>query len=361
MSSVFGKNIKIAIFGQSHAEVVGVCIDGLPAGEHIDKEALADFMARRAPGNASFATKRKEKDAVEILTGLVDDTTCGAPLMAMIRNTDCKSKDYSQFKDTPRPSHADYVAEIKYNGFQDIRGGGHFSGRLTAALCIAGGICKQLLEKKGIEIFSHIYTIGDITEPLFEQIAPEKNMLEKLARSHFPVLNENIGQKMIAKITEVQADCDSIGGGIECMVLGMPVGVGGGMFAGIENHLSSAIFGVPAVKGIEFGNGFSCMHLKGSENNDAFCMTDKEVKTASNRHGGILGGISSGMPIIFRTAIKATPSIAKSQKTVSLSEKKDTHIEIKGRHDPCIVPRAVACIEAATAIALYDLLLTSKI
>lgn len=367
MASLFGNKIKISIFGQSHADVIGVCIDGLPAGESIDEEALAQFMARRAPGNATFSTKRKEPDKVEILTGLLNGKTCGAPLMALIRNTDCHSKDYSQFKDCPRPSHADYVAEVKHKGFQDVRGGGHFSGRLTAPLCIAGAICKQFLQRKEIHILTHIYTIGGMYEPLFEHvnlIDVESDFLDiqqRLENASFPVFDESIGALMQSKIEEVRLQGDSLGGGIECIVHGMPVGIGDGMFDGIENRLSVAVFGVPAVKGIEFGNGFACMALRGSENNDAYCLRNGKVQTLTNRHGGILGGISSGMPIVFRVAIKPTPSISLPQQSVSLAQNKEVPLSIEGRHDPCIVPRAVPCIEAATAITLYDMLMDASL
>ena len=365
MSSVFGKRIKVSIFGQSHAQVVGVSIDGLPAGETIDTAELSRFMERRAPGRAAFATKRKELDQVEILTGVVCGRTCGAPLLALIKNTDCRSQDYQQLRDLPRPSHADYVAEVKYKGFQDVRGGGHFSGRLTAALCIAGGIFKQLLHKKGIHIGAHIYNIGGLTAPLFEETAliqktPIGDFLQGLENSSFPVLDSAIGEVMQAKIEENRKKGDSIGGGVECVVLGLPVGIGGGLFGGLENHISAAVFGVPAVKGIEFGNGFASMSLSGSENNDNFCLSPEGVKTVTNRHGGILGGISSGMPLIFRVAIKPTPSISLPQQSVSFSQQKETVLRVEGRHDPCIVPRAVPVIEAAAAMAVYDLLMDSN-
>ena len=364
MSSVFGNRIKVSIFGQSHAQVVGVSIDGLPAGESIDTAELGHFMERRAPGRSAFSTKRKEPDQVEILTGVVNGRTCGAPLMALIRNTDCRSQDYQQLRDLPRPSHADYVAEVKHKGFQDVRGGGHFSGRLTAALCIAGGIFKQLLLKKGIRIGAHIYNIGGLTDPLFDGAAIlEKTslmaLLQRLEGSSFPTLDSTIGEAMQARIEEYRKRGDSIGGGVECMVLGLPVGIGGGLFGGLENHISAAVFGVPAVKGIEFGNGFASMSLSGSENNDDFCLTSEGIKTVTNRHGGILGGISSGMPLIFRVAIKATPSISLPQQSVSLSQQKETTLKVEGRHDPCIAPRAVPVIEAVAAMAVYDLVMDS--
>lgn len=327
MSSTYGTKIKISIFGQSHSEAIGVTIDGLPAGIAIDMEALQAFLDRRAPGQSRYTTQRKEADRPEFLSGLTGNVTCGAPVTAIIRNTNVRSADYDNIRDIPRPGHADYTAHVKYGGFEDVRGGGHFSGRLTAPLCIAGGIIKQILKTKDIELHAEIKEIGGDAEDPFSAIdrAREKG--------------------------------DSVGGIIECTVTGLPAGLGEPMFDGLENKIAQAVFAIPAVKGIEFGRGFEAARILGSQNNDEFYYDDKEqVKTRTNNHGGILGGISSGMPVIFQVAIKPTPSISVPQKSVSFSERQEAELRIKGRHDPCIVPRAVPCIEAAAAIAVYDLM-----
>jgi len=372
MSSIYGTNLKISIFGQSHSPAIGVNIDGLPAGLKIDFNELQSFLNRRMPGVNAHSTKRKEPDIPEFLSGLVDmnagtdgthtGTTCGAPLAAIIRNTDTKSQDYEQLKDVPRPSHADYTAFVKYGENHDVRGGGSFSGRLTAPLCIAGGICLQLLKQKGIDITAHIYQIANVKDTPFDPINigdKEKNILKTadFPVTNFPVIDKNAGELMLAIIEEAKQAGDSVGGIIECAATGLPAGIGDPMFDGMENRLSAIIFGIPAVKGIEFGNGFSAAELRGSQNNDAFIMSDGKIKTSTNRHGGILGGITSGMPLLFRVAIKPTPSISIEQGSVSLSRKEEVRLAITGRHDPCIVPRAVPCVEAAAAIAIYDALL----
>ena len=325
MSSQYGKKLKISIFGQSHSEAIGVNIDGLPAGITLDMDELLSFLRRRAPGQSELSTKRVEDDIPEILCGLVNGITCGAPLTAIIRNTDIRSADYSEIRDIPRPSHADYAAFIKYGGFHDTAGGGHFSGRLTAPLCIAGGICLQILRGHGVNISAHILRIGGAE-----------------------------GEAMRLKILEAKEKGDSVGGVIECTISGLPAGLGEPMFDGIENRIAAIVFGIPAVKGIEFGSGFAGSELLGSENNDAFYMEGNEVKTRTNNSGGILGGITNGMPIVFRVAFKPTPSIGLEQESVSLSRKENAVLKVKGRHDPCIVPRAVPCVEAAAAIALFD-------
>ena len=287
--------------------------------------------------------------------------TCGAPLAAIIRNTDTRSKDYAELKDIPRPGHADYTAQIKYGGAQDVAGGGHFSGRLTAPLCIAGGICMQLLEEANIHIAAHIASIGTISDAAFDPVNVSYDLFSALKSVELPVIDQKKGQQMLEAIDEARQAGDSLGGVIECVAVGVPGGIGDPMFDGMENRIASVVFGVPAVKGIEFGSGFGGCALKGSENNDGFMMAeDGSVKTCTNNHGGILGGITSGMPILFRAAVKPTPSIAKAQKSVSLSGRKDTELHINGRHDPCIVPRAVPVIEAAAAIAIYDALLDSR-
>jgi len=357
MSSIFGKNIKVIVFGQSHSKAIGVTIDGLPTGFKIDFDELQNFLNRRAPGNAKFATARKEPDKPEFLSGVVDNVTCGSPLTAVIYNQNAHSNDYNNIIDIPRPGHADFTAQMKYKGAQDVAGGGHFSGRLTAPLCIAGGIIKQILSEKGIEIFAHISSIKDAYDDTFDKTNPDIEQLKVVSSKKFAVLNEQKGEQMLKIIEEAKQNKDSVGGTIECVVTGLEVGVGNPMFDGLENVISSAVFGVPAVKGIEFGNGFDSTCLFGSQNNDEFYYDNDEIKTKTNNHGGILGGISSGMPLYFKVAIKPTPSIAKQQNSVSFAKKDNVKLEIKGRHDPCIVPRAVPVIEAVTAIAIYDALL----
>ena len=349
MSEVYGENIQISIFGQSHAPAIGVTIEGLPAGEAVDLDELKAFLARRAPGNNAWSTPRKEADEPEIQCGLANGKTCGAPLTAIIRNQNVRSGDYANLRTVPRPGHADYTAYVKYDGSADMSGGGHFSGRLTAPLCIAGGICKQILKREGIEIKARIQAIGGIEDP--------GDLLTQEIAADFPVINAEAGQKMQECIAKALSEGDSVGGIIECVVTGLPVGLGGPLFDGMEGRISQAVFGIPAVKGIEFGVGFAAAKLRGSENNDAFCMKDGKVQTETNRCGGILGGITNGMPLVFRAAFKPTPSIAKAQKSVDLTTGEETTLEIKGRHDPCIVPRAVPCVEAAAAIAVYDALL----
>ena len=338
----YGKNIRLSLFGQSHSPALGVSIDGLPAGFALDFDELQAFMQRRAPGQGAHTTKRKETDEPEFIAGLVDGVTCGSPLTAVIKNTDTRPSDYEQLWDISRPSHADYTSFVKYGPSRDVRGGGSFSGRLTAALCIAGGICLQLLQKEGISISAGIKQIGSIA-----------------AKNPYPAYPN---KEMLAAIEEARSCGDSLGGIIECVAEGIPAGIGSPLFGGMENRLSTVVFAIPAVKGIEFGNGFDAAHICGSENNDAFCLdpSDDTVKTKTNNHGGILGGITSGMPIVFRVAVKPTPSISKQQQSVSLSQQKEVELAITGRHDPCIVPRAVPCVEAAAAIAIYDALLEPK-
>ena len=352
MASVFGENIKISIFGQSHSRGIGVCIDGIPAGEKIDPDQLQEFMDRRAPGRNEYSTPRKEADRPEILSGLAGDVTCGAPFAAVIYNTDTRSGDYSEIRDIPRPAHADFAARAKFHGYEDTAGGGHFSARLTAPLCIAGGIFKQLLSRRGIEIGAHISSIGGIEDKRFNSCGGSEE-LERIGKP-FPVIDEEAGAKMRELIQSVKAEGDSVGGRIECMITGVPSGIGDPMFDGLENRISQAVFAVPAVKGIEFGCGFDVCSMRGSENNDPFYAEDGVIRSRTNNHGGILGGISSGMPVVFSVAMKPTPSIAKEQDSVSMSGLENTKLKVRGRHDPCIVPRAVPCIEAAAAIAIYD-------
>lgn len=360
MSSTFGKNIRVSIFGQSHSPAIGVVIDGLPAGHRIDIERLTEFMGKRGPGRDEFSTRRFESDIPEILSGLKDGVLCGAPLAAFIKNSDVKPQDYSEIADKPRPGHADFTAHMKYRGAQDHSGGGHFSGRLTAPLCIAGGIMLQLLEEEGITIGAHISEIAGVQDTRFDPVLVSEADISRLHEKSFPVNNTEAGELMKNAIRVAKTARDSVGGIIECVILGLPAGIGEPMFEGIENVIASAIFAIPAVKGIEFGSGFAGSRLTGSKNNDPFIYSDGKIKTTSNNHGGILGGITSGMPLIFSVAIKPTSSICIEQDTVSFSKKENTKLKIKGRHDPCIVPRAVPCVESAAAISIYDALLSSK-
>ena len=332
MSSSYGENIRITIFGQSHAPAIGVTIEGLPAGFTIDRAALQAFLDRRAPGRDPTATARREADEPEFLSGLVGDVTCGAPLTAIIRNSNTRSQDYEELRAVPRPGHADWPAQVRFGGFQDVAGGGHFSGRLTAPLCIAGGIVLQILAQEGVTVQARAERIGGETDP----------------------------ERQRAAILAAKAAGDSVGGVIAAEVRGLPVGVGDPMFGGLENRIAQAVFGIPAVKGIEFGDGFAASERKGSENNDSYRMVDGKVKPVTNHAGGILGGLSTGEPITFRVAIKPTSSIAIEQDSVNLQTGENARLRVHGRHDPCIVPRAVPCVEAAAALAVYDALLERR-
>ena len=357
MSSNFGEKVKITIFGQSHSEAIGVVIDGLPVGEAIDMEQVQQFMERRAPGRNAYSTPRKEGDVPRVVSGLFEGKTCGAPICAIIENTNTRSKDYDKLKDLPRPGHADFTAWVKYDGYNDHRGGGHFSGRLTAPLCFAGAVCKQILERKGIHVGAHILSIKGVKDASFDAVSVDANTLETVAAKPFPVQEDAAGEAMQAAIAAAKGKGDSVGGIIECAVTGLPVGVGEPMFDGLESRLAAAVFAIPAVKGVEFGAGFGVADLFGSENNDDFIYNaDGTVETKTNNHGGSLGGISSGMPLVFRAAFKPTPSISREQDTISISKRENDKLAVVGRHDPCIVPRAVPCVEAAAAVAILDLL-----
>lgn len=353
MSSIFKGNINISIFGESHGEIIGTVIDNIPAGEKIDFDELCFQMNRRAPGCNDISSSRNESDTPKIISGLLNGYTTGAPICALIKNKDTRSQDYKKIiNKTIRPGHADYTASIKYNGFNDLRGSGHFSGRLTAPLTIAGSICRQILEKRGIVIGSHIYSIFNIYDTPFEKI--DDSLLKNLTHEKFPLIDSSLKEKMINKIIEIKNNGDSVGGIIECAVNNVPVGLGNPIFDSIESGISSLVFSIPAIKGIEFGAGFKSATMTGSQNNDEFTIINDKIFTKSNNHGGILGGISSGMPIIFRCAVKPTPSISKIQNTINLNSNSPDTISASGRHDPCIVPRAVPVVEAVTAIALLN-------
>lgn len=357
MSSDLGKNINITIFGQSHSEGIGVVITGLPAGEKIDFDQVQAFLDRRAPGKSGISTARRETDIPQIQSGILNDTTCGAPLCAVFQNNDTRSGDYENTRFVPRPGHADFPAFVKYKGFQDIRGGGHFSARLTVGLCFAGAICMQLLERRGVLVGAHILSVADVFDEYFPAVGLNSDILLASSKKILPVLDDGAGERMKEKILEAKRDCDSVGGIVECAAIGLPAGLGDTIFGSVEGRLSQAVFGIPAVKGIEFGAGFSASSMRGSQNNDEYYYDGALVRTVTNNHGGILGGLTTGMPVIFRAAFKPTPSIAKKQASVDLIKGENTCLEIKGRHDPCVVPRAVPCVEAAAAVTLLDLLL----
>ena len=346
MSNSYGNALKLSIFGQSHGPAIGMTLEGLPAGFVPDMDALQAFLNRRAPGQGAHTTSRKEADMPEFLSGMVNGKTCGAPICAVIQNTNTRSGDYDIMSQIPRPSHADYPAYVKYGTAHDGRGGGKFSGRLTAPLCIAGGLCIQLLEQKGISIGAQILKIGNTENPRFDPLNPV-----------IPSPNAVPTEAMLQEIAAAKTEMDSIGGIIECAVTGLPAGLGEPMFDGLENRLAQILFAIPAVKGVDFGCGFDCAGMRGSEHNDPYYVNQNgEIKTRTNHAGGILGGISTSMPLILRVAVKPTPSIARAQESVTYDGKGAT-LEIKGRHDPCIVPRAVPCVEAAVAVAILDLIM----
>lgn len=356
MSSTYGEKIKISVFGESHGNGIGVVIDGLPAGVKIDMDSVLVQMSRRAPGKDKTATPRKESDLPKVLSGMLGDTLTGAPLCAVIENTNTRSGDYGNLLSCPRPGHSDYTAFVKYNGANDIRGGGHFSGRITAPIVFAGSICRQILAQKGIKIAAHINSIGNVADEPFNPVSIDDALIDRLNVSSFALVDNSVEKKMRNEVEDARMSLDSIGGTIECAVTGIEAGIGEPMFDGVEGVLAKAVFGVPAIKGVEFGKGFELSKMRGSQSNDSFRYKDGKVVTESNNCGGILGGITNGMPIIFRAAVKPTPSIAQKQKSVDLQKKENTELEVHGRHDPCIVPRAVPVIEAVTAIAIANLM-----
>ena len=348
----FGENLRICVFGASHAEAVGVRMEGFPADFAVDEAALGAFLARRSPGRNAWSSARKEPDLPVFSEGLKDGRTTGGPIVAVIPNKDVRSGDYETFRRIPRPGHADYTAYVRYGKDFDMRGGGPFSGRMTAPLTLAGGIALQYLKQRGIEVRARVKSIGSITDKSgFDAPVDTKD---------FPVSDEDKAAEMKALIAACKEAGDSVGGTVECVVEGLPAGLGGPLFEGMEGCISSIVFAIPAVKGIEFGAGFSAAEMKGSENNDAFTLEEGTVKTATNHAGGILGGITDGMPLVFRAAFKPTPSIALPQKSVDLETMTETELRISGRHDPCIVPRAVPVIEAAAALAVLDALSEEK-
>lgn len=356
MGSSFGNRLRLSVFGQSHGTAIGVTVDGLPAGETVDLDQLYAFLCRRKPGTSPLSTPRQESDFPKILSGLEQGKTCGAPLCAVIENQDQRSHDYGTLLQTPRPGHADYTAWVKWGGEADMRGGGHFSGRLTAPLCIAGGIAKQILERRSIHVGGHILQIASVQEEAFP-LRPTVDLLDSIAAKDFPVLDDAKGQAMAQAVVDAATEGDSVGGIVECVSIGLPAGLGDPMFGGMEGRLAAALYGIPAVKGVSFGAGFDVATLRGSENNDPFAIENGQVVTTTNHAGGILGGITTAMPLTLQVAFKPTPSISKPQQTINLTTMTPETLVIQGRHDPCIVHRAVPVVEAVVATVLLDMLL----
>ena len=359
MASIYGNVLHLSIFGQSHSPAIGCSLDGLPAGIAVDLEELQRFLDRRAPGRDETATTRKEVDAPEIIAGLTRSHTNGAPLAAIIRNGNTRSRDYDELRRIPRPGHADWPAQVKYRGFQDVAGGGHFSGRLTAPLCVAGGIAKQALATRGVRVVAHIASLGPqrIEDTPLDPLRMSMVQAEAILANPLPCISAMAAKSMRACIMDAKNDLDSVGGVVECAAYGLPAGLGDPMFEGMENRIARIAFGIPAVKGVEFGAGFAAAALRGSEDNDAYRMRDGAPCPQSNSAGGILGGITTGMPLVWRMAVKPTASIGRRQDSVDLETGKDADLVVKGRHDPCIVPRAVPVAEAACALAVLDTML----
>ena len=361
MGANFGKNYRISLFGESHGTALGVNIDGIPAGTELDLEFISQEMKRRAPGRSKLTTPRVEKDEFEILSGFFDGRTTGTPLAMIVRNRDQRSKDYSELRRKPRPGHADWSGFNRYDGFNDIRGSGHFSGRITTSIVFAGAIAKQILKSQGILIGAHIKSLYDIEERDFVESDITQENIDKLRGMILPTLEDGIAQKMENAIMKAREEENSLGGIVEVMITGLKPGIGDPFFESIESEISRMIFSVPAVKGIEFGAGFGIAKLTGYEANDEMYFDENgNIKSYTNNNGGIVGGISTGMPISFKVAIKPTPSISKAQKTVNLETKKSDILEVKGRHDPVIVPRAIIVLECATAIVILDRFLEAK-
>lgn len=357
MSGIWGKNIKLSIFGESHGKGIGIVINGLPAGLELDLELINKEMKRRLPGRDKISTKRKERDTFEIISGYFNKNTTGTPLCVIIPNEDKKSQDYDKIRELIRPGHADYTGNIKYKGFNDYRGGGHFSGRLTAPLVFAGAIAKQILLENNIVIGSHILSIGHVKDECFDLVNIDTSIINQINIKDFPAINDEKGKKMRELIEEVKLEQDSIGGTIEAVILNLKAGIGDPFFDSVESKLSQLLFSIPGVKGVEFGKGFEISKLKGSQANDQYYIQDGKIKTYTNNNGGILGGITNGMPVVYKVGMKPTPSIGLRQRTVNIETMKNEEIIIDGRHDPCIVPRAVPVIEAVSALAVLDLLM----
>ena len=359
MSSSYGKIFKIALFGESHSAGIGVVIDGVPSGVELDMDEIMFEMSRRAPGKNDFSTPRNENDIPEILSGVFDGKTTGTPICAIIRNTNTISKDYNP--EILRPSHADYTGNVRYNGFNDYRGGGHFSGRLTAPIVFAGAIAKQIIKKHNVKIYSHIKNIGSVYDSEINMTMPDVDILKELRNETLPFINEESKEKAKSEILFAREKGDSVGGSIEAVICGVKAGVGSPFFDSVESRISSLLFSIPAVKSVEFGIGKAFSEMYGSGANDSFYTDGEKIYTKTNNNGGINGGITNGMPIVLTVGIKPTPSIAKEQETVNIATKENITAKISGRHDPCIVQRAVPVIEAALAIALLDMYLEAKV
>ena len=357
MNGSFGERFKLTIFGESHGPAIGMVIDGLPAGMPIDEDAIARDMARRAPGNDPTATARKEADRVRIVSGVFEGRATGTPVCGIIENTNTRSGDYAQLRALMRPGHADYAGHVHYGGFSDPRGGGHFSGRLTAPLVFAGSLARAFLAQRGIEIGAHIAAIAGLLDARFDPVSVDAKTLAALRTSRFPLLDPSLEDAMRAAVQDAREAQDSVGGVIECAAVGVPAGIGSPFFGSVESVASSLAFSVPAVKGVEFGDGMAIAGMRASDANDPMRMKDGRVVALTNHNGGITGGITNGMPVIMRVAIKPTPSIAREQQTVDVIAGHDATLAIHGRHDPCIVPRAVVVIESVLAIALTELIL----
>ena len=349
--------MRYSIFGESHGPAIGVVLEQVPPGLVLDREAISKEMARRAPGKSPLSTARKEADVPEILSGVFDGKTTGTPLCAIIHNSDHHSKDYAKTRFLARPSHGDYTGFVRYQGCNDYRGGGPFSGRLTAPLVFAGAVAKQLLAQRGITVGAHISQIGTVKDKSFADTQLTPTLFQTLSEKAFPTVDDQAGAAMQAEILQAREELDSIGGAIQCAVLGLPVGVGSpDLGCNVEGVLAQHLFAVPAVKGISFGAGFAFASMRGSQANDPFYMDGGQVKTRTNHSGGVNGGISNGMPVLFQVAIRPTPSIGQEQNTINFSTMEDAKLTIQGRHDPCIVHRAVPVIEAAAALAICELL-----
>lgn len=360
MRSTWGNNLQLTIFGESHGPAIGVVVDGLPIGLSVDEEAVARDMARRAPGQDPTATARREADRVRIVSGLYRGHTTGAPLCGLIENTNVRSGDYEAMQRLMRPGHADYAGYVKYRGMNDPRGGGHFSGRLTAPLVFAGALCRQALAARGIEVGAHIASIAGVEDAPMDPVGVDAQTLRALRDARFALLDPAREAAMRARVEEARLAGDSVGGSIEVAAVGVPAGLGAPFFDSLESTLAHLLFSIPAVKGVAFGDGFGLCAMRGSGANDAMRVQDGRVTCETNHNGGVTGGITNGMPVVCRVAVKPTPSIAQPQRTVDVSCMADAQMEIRGRHDPCIVPRAVPVVESAMLLALTDLLLEEE-
>ncbi len=358
MGSTWGSQLKLSVFGESHGKGIGVVIDGFPAGFAYDMEFIQRELERRAPGQSILTTSRREADKPVILSGMLDGTTTGAPVSMMIANTDTHSRDYENLRTVPRPSHSDYTGQLRYRGYNDIRGGGHFSGRLTAPIVFAGALCKDFLRKKhNIEIGSHIYSVGGVSDQPFDPAGTDRELLSRLQQETLPLISHEAGDKIRETVEQARKELDSVGGVIECAVVGAAAGIGSPMFQNAESRIASLLYSVPAVKGVEFGAGFAISGMRGSEANDCYRNAGGSIQTRTNHNGGVSGGITTGMPIIVRAAFKPTPSIGREQYTLNLKTGKEEQLQIHGRHDPCIAMRAPVVVEAAVAVAIMDLYL----